>query len=115
MRFKVGDIEIQSIVEMEGTFLPPEKMFGDEIGAAFLQNSFCLMRIDYNADCHGLDRSLFAYPVGVGYLEAWRALRAFSKRLARIVRTESRRTANAAGGAINHVDAAYSQFARQND
>lgn len=35
MRFKVGDIEIQSIVEMEGTFLPPEKMFGDEIGAAF--------------------------------------------------------------------------------
>ena len=75
---------------------------GDQVGLALLQDGLGEVRIDDEPDRHRHDAGLPAHALGVGHLEAPAALDARRRR----------RAVQAAGGAVDHVDAARLELLR---
>ena len=73
--------------------LPPDR---DQVSLPVLQDRFRLLRFEDDADRHRRDAHLLADTFGVGHLEA-EATRDLRRR---------RRAGNAAGGTVDHIDAA---------
>ena len=78
---------------------------GDQVGLALLQDVLGEVGIDDEPDRHRFDAGLAAHALGVGHLEAPGPLDARRRR----------RAEQAAGGAVDHVDAARLQLLRVGD
>ena len=76
----------------------------DEVGAAVFEYLLGLPRIDDDADRHRHDPGLCPDAAGKRYLEAGRARRFRSQRLAIVGAAETRWSADTAGRTIDHID-----------